>query len=246
MKLSEIFSQLSIGELSQVGIGGAKTGGIAAADYDKLVGHVNLGLTDLFTRFSVRQGRLVLTLQPGKATYILAKDFAVNNAQSTEPVRYIADTAEEPFLDDITKVERVLTDANHEMVLNVGDSPEAIITPSPTVLRLPKIMLGASVPDYLKTGQLEIFYRATHPTIVKDPVDFDPMLVEVDLPRTYLQALLYFVASRVHAPIGMGQEFYSGSIYATKYEQECARLASLGLDSRQSMLNTRLERNGWV
>lgn len=249
MKLSEIFSQLTSGELSQLAIGGAKTGKIAEADYHKVLNNVNLALVDLHSRFTIRKGRLVLALQPGKGSYELDSKFAVSNQRSRETLRYIEDT-DEPFKDDVIKVEQVLTDTGHELALNVGGNAHSITTPSSTIIRLPKVMTGAGlfgdVPDQLKTSKLEVLYRATHPMIVKPVGYFDPTRVEVDLPRVFLQALLLFVASRVHTPVGMGQEHYSGSIYQQKYEQECTRLlmANVEIDDKQE--NTRAERNGWI
>lgn len=247
MKLSEIFSQLTTGELSQLSIGGAQKGAIAEADYHKVLNSVNLGLADLFSRFTIKEGRLLLTLQTGKTNYSLLSNFAVNSRRSVEPVRYIIDTVDEPFQDDINKVERILTDAGHELTLNREGDPESVITPSATVIRVPKLLVvTGDRPDYLKTTQLEIFYRCTHPFLVKRPGYFDPGRVEVGLPRVYLQALLYFIASRMHNPVGMQTEFHSGNNYAMKYEQECARLAGLNLQIDQVQENTRLERNGWV
>lgn len=247
MKLSEIFTQLTVGELSQLGVGGAKSGMIAEADYPKILGHVNLGLADLFTRFTLRQGRLVLALQPGKASYALSSNYAVNNPRSTEAVRYIIDTPEEPFKDDINKIERIVTDSGYELGVNIEGDSESVFTPSATVLRLPKLLVGAGdKPDHLKTSQLEIEYRAAHPIIGKGFGYVDPVRTEVALPYAYLQALLYFIASRAHNPAGMTNEFHTGNSYAMKYQQECARLVEANLDVVQTRENARLERNGWV
>jgi hypothetical protein len=92
MKLSEIFSQLTSGEFSQLAVGGAKKGGIAEADHHKVLDNVNLGLMDLHSRFTIRKGRLVLALQPGKQSYSLTKAFAETNLRSRELVRYIKDS----------------------------------------------------------------------------------------------------------------------------------------------------------
>lgn len=250
MKLSEIFSQLTSGELSQLAVGGAEQGKIQDKDYRKILDHVNQGLMDLHSRFTIREGRLVIALQPGKGSYLLTSDFALTSRKSREATRYILDSPEEPFLDDIIKVERVLTDASYELALNMTGNKESLTTPSETVLRLPKVMAGGGafgdVPDYLKTSQLEVFYRATHPLIVKALGYFDPSRVNVALPRVYLQALLYYVASRLHAPVGMNQEFYSGTIYGQKYEQECSRLLVTGVELSAHRQNTRAERAGWV
>lgn len=247
IKLSEIFGHLTAGELSQLGIGGATTGGIAEADYPKVLSHVNLALADLYSRFTIKQGRLILALQPGKLVYSLTSNFAVTGRRSTEPVRYILDTAEEPFQDDINKVERVLTDCEHSLVLNQEGNRESIITTSTTLLRLPKLMITPDeIPDYMKTKNLEVIYRAAPPLITVSLGLFNPERVMVQLPRVYLQALLLYVASRAHNPAGMMTEFQSGNFYAMKYEQECARLKTANLEIDQGGANYRLERNGWV
>ena len=68
----------------------------------------------------------------------------------------------------------------------------------------------------------------------------------MELPDAYLEALLYFVASRINNPIGMTNEFHAGNSYAAKYEQECARLEMLNLEVDQGYQNTRLRAGGWV
>lgn len=232
MKLIEVFNQLSSGELSQVNIGGAEQGEISEDSYKQLVGHINLGLAALYTRFNLKENRLQLILQPDQTTYLMHSRFAVNGRRTNEPVRYIKDTSVMRFMDDVHKIERVLTDAGYELGLNDGKDPYSCFTTSALVLRVPTVMVSSSAtpPSDLITDELTVVYRAAHTLLDVDAGGFDPFKTEVELPYSHLQALLWYVASRVNNPIGMTNEFHSGNSYAAKYEQECMRLENEGLE----------------
>ena len=247
MKLQEIFDQLSGGEFSQLSIGGGEVGVIDEANYSRVLGHINLALTALFSRFTLKEGRLKLALQEGVTTYKLNSAYAVNAVGSTQPVRYIIDTVDEPFSDDITKVEKVITDGDYELGLNDTSSPISVFTPTALTLRVPEALItGVDWPDELDTENLELVYRASHPKLIVTPGAFNPRLVEVSLPDTHLTALLYYVASRVHNPVGMNNEFHAGNSYYAKYEAACQGLENKGLQVDQGSQNTRAQRNGWV
>jgi hypothetical protein len=248
MKLKEIFDQLTHGELSQLGIGGAANGGIAPENYGKVISHVNLGLTALYKRFNLKEGRVTIELQTGRTTYPVNANYAVSNRRSREQVRYIKDSLDEPFRDDIHKIERVYTSVGYEMGLNDESDPYSVFTPSATILRVPPLVVAGSVdlPDELKTETLEVVYRANHPIIVQGIGLFEPDRVELELPYSHLEPLLFYVASRVHTPTGMTNEANLGNTYFAKYEASCQQLENTNLRVDQSSQNTRLARNGWV
>jgi hypothetical protein len=247
MKLQEVFDQLSGGEFSQLSIGGGEAGVIDEGNYAKVLGHINLGLTALFKRFTLKEGRLILALQEGVTTYKINSTYAVNAGSASPHVKYLIDTVDDPFTDDITKIEQVLTDGDYELGLNDKANPLSVFTPSALVLRVPEALItGVDWPDDLDTENLTLVYRAAHPKLaVVGPV-FNPAAVELQLPDTHLEPLLYYVASRVHNPIGMNNEFHAGNSYYAKYEAACQALESKGLQVDQGSQNTRLERNGWV
>ena len=58
MLLSELFDQLTFGELSQIYVAGRDEIGIQAADYEKIIPHINLGLTELHKRFEIKTNTL--------------------------------------------------------------------------------------------------------------------------------------------------------------------------------------------
>ena len=247
MKLQEVFDQLSGGEFSQLSIGGGDVGVIDEGNYSRVLGHINLALTALFSRFTLKEGRLKLALQEGVTTYKLNSAYAVNAVGSTQPVRYIIDTVDEPFTDDIIKVEKVVTDGDYELGLNDASSPVSVFTPTALALRVPEALItGVDWPDELDTEFLTLVYRASHPKLSVGTGIFRPSAVELELPDTHLTPLLYYVASRVHNPVGMNNEFHAGNSYYAKYEAACQQLENKGLQVDQGEQNTRLERNGWV
>lgn len=239
MKLSEIFSQLAYGELSQLSLVDHDTGLVPASKQAAMVAHTNLALSALYKRFNLKENRLRFKLVANQMNYPLT---------SQGDVLFQNNDNGEEFADDLLKVEQVLTAEGKELGLNNSADPYACVTPSATLLRVPLVVVnqGPDLPDRLKTYGLEVVYRANHPLILYNGAGFSPSRIEVELSASYLEPLLLFIASRVHNPIGMTQEFHAGNSYAAKYEQACARLESDGLEVDQGSQNTRAYRNGWV
>lgn len=235
MKLSTILNDLSQGELVQLAIGNGGLG-ILPDDVGVLLSSINLGLTELHKRFLLREGSLTLMPLPGRASYPLLSKYQVNNPASTEPVRFIAESSE-AFRDDILKIERVYDSAGNELGLNDPENPLALYTPTYNQLRLP-----SGLPE----GNLTVVYRANHPRIEKGAGVFQPDTVEVELPESHREALLYYVAARVVSPSGMQDDFHDGNNYLAHFEASCQRLEQYNLRIEQRPGNSRLERNGWV
>lgn len=248
MKLIEVFNQLTTGELSQLCIGGAAEGEITEANYGKVAGHINLALSALYKRFYLKEGRVQLTMVPGRSIYPIHSKYAVANTKSRELVKYLQDTPTDKFSDDILKIESVLTDAGEELPLNDVLEPFSITTTSPTILRIPTALVAQAqgIPDKYKTNHLTVVYRANHPLIDANVPVFFPEQIELELPESHLEALLLFVASRANTPMGMVNEFNAGNNYASKFEMECARLEQFNMQIDHSTSNHRLIRNGWV
>ncbi len=239
MKLSEVFTQLAYGELSQLALVDSSTGNIAVDKYPVLVAHVNMGLTALYKRFSLKEGRAYFALQEGRLTYIL---------DTEEDINFFESNGDAEFNDDILKIEQVYTANGVELALNDLANPYACMTPTSTSLRLSPLLANQAMdlPDEFKTASLMVVYRANHPLIIVGNNAFTPSKVILELPYAYLEPLLFFVASRVSNPIGMTNEFHAGNSYAAKYEQACVMLEQKNLQVDQGSQYDRLTRNGWV
>lgn len=240
MTLQDIFDQLSSGELLKLSIGGDEEGGIQPENYQKVINHINLGLLSLYTRFHLKEGRVTIRLHPSRLLYPLTKE----EMYHTQKLGF----CDEEFEEDIIKVESVLTDGGMALALNDANDLFSCHTPTDRLLRLPCDLTGknSSVPHEIRTDFLTVVYRAKHKKIEKTPGNFSPASVQVDLPETHLWALLLFVASRAHNPVGMSNEFHAGNSYYNKYEAECQLLEANGLQIDQGYLNTRLKDKGWI
>jgi hypothetical protein len=202
-------------------------------------------LTALYKRFLLKEGRMVLELVPDRTTYPLTNTYSVANLASTFPVKYILDQ-DEPFMNDLLKVERIYTNAQFEMKLNDLSDEYSLMMRAYNLLYVPLPVVNRTneVPCDLKTPTLEIFYRAAHPVI---PIGVDPCVTVLELPDSHNEALLYFVASRLMMPTGVGQlEGYGGNMWFQRYEAECARLEQQAMYVHRDAQNTRLVANGWA
>ena len=223
MKLSEVFQQLAYGELSQLNLGTITDEELPESAHAPLLAHVNLGLTALYKRFNLKQGRITFALNPAGSTYQIGAS-------------------------DLHKIERVLTDAGKDLPLNDGNDKYSCFTSKMDTLRIhPDVNVKLdSIPEQYKTDKITVLYRANHPKIVATGGFLVPESVELELPYSHLEALLYFVASRAHNPIGMVNEFNAGNNWAAKYEMECQRLENLNLEIDEANENFRLYEKGWV
>ena len=244
MKLSTIFQQLVHGELSQLSFG-AGQGKIGPDDYDMITNNVNLGLSALYKRFKIKEGRLILQLEPGKYIYRLHSDHALSSRVGKD--KYILDSKGNPFTDDINKIEKLITVDGEELPLNNPNEFLSTFNINQTTLEFHKNMVDnqEKIPEWWRGDQIKVVYRAGYGAAICCPSHYEPEMVEVDLPDIYLEALLYFVASRIHNPIGLNQEFNQGVNYAAKYEQECIKLELLGLQMEDTAFSNRFDRNYW-
>jgi hypothetical protein len=249
MKLSDIFDALTYGELSSLAIGGADTGKIDPKDYAKLVSHINLGLTDLYTRFHLKEGQVTLALQASQLAYELDVRYAVTCKSSREPVRYLLDSASNPFPGDLLKVTRVLTAGGHALGLNNLADSLGVTTPTLAQLMVPAAIVNQdpNLADCYKTATLDIRYRASHVPVRLPVGTVNPAAIEIKLPTAYLQALLLFVGARLHVPLGANAQGQSPSNdLMTRYELACKLLGDTGIEVDQAGSHSRFEQGGWV
>jgi hypothetical protein len=227
MKLSDIYDQLAYSELRHIVMG---SGAIDAVDqgmtqdsFQKLLPLVQLGLTELHKKFLLREKELYVELQPGQLSYSLSMDVAQANPAAAALVKYLDDTLD-PFEDDLMRVEKIYGTLNSERYVipyNVRDNEKAIRSPRHGFLIMPDDPEKAL---WLKeTTKLRVIYRADHPKIEASAAN-KPLVTEVFLPPTFLQALVYYVASRVLNAQGASAEFHEGNNYTAKYEQEVLTL----------------------
>lgn len=242
MVLQELFDSLTHGELSQVYVGGAESedGQIREEDRARIINCLQLGLTALYKRFHIREGRVRVMMIPNQSIYILDKHFLIDRTDPNAVVTPLPsgaisylDDSEWPFSDNPLKIDEVYDDLGDPLRINDRYSPDSIRTPNVNTISVPQIIRerGYSAKECDRPQQfLDVVYRANHPKIDVIEACAAPMAYDIELPEAYVEALLYFVASRVMNPVGMSGEFHSGNNWASKYEYACQRLENENLD----------------
>lgn len=244
MKLQTILDHLKASEFSQLNFGAGQGVFDDGEALDKVLSSVSLGLTDLYTRFDLKLGRLVLALQPDQTSYPLTSKHSLFGKAAVDP-KYITDTALAPFKDDVLLVKRVCTEAGHELGLNNLGTKYSAVTVGMDKLEIPIEIVNQDsiLPECLKTSTLTVHYRANHPGFSSV---VDPGRAEIELPMSHITALLYYVASRANNPVGLGQEFNAGNTFAAKYEVECARLKADGMEIQERGSEDKFHDRGFV
>lgn len=249
MKLSDIFDQLAYGELSQQNIVANEE--VTPESMNRVIAHINMGLTELHKRFMLKRKTLTLKTLDDVTRYPLVAKHSETGG-STLP--YILD-ANDPFQEDIIEILLVKDSAGQELILNTTKAHAAHMQYQPGDLAYQKHVFTPAYnilrfEDGIPVDTYTVEYKANHPVIPKitDLLTFDASKVEVELPMSHLEALLFYIASRVITPMsgainGAPQE---GLSYAQRFEQACGELMLQGLDVEEHRESTRFSSKGFV
>jgi len=226
---------LAYGELSQMAIGTNNRGGIDESDYPTLISHINLGLTNLHSRLPLKQSQAIIAQQSDRVLYPLTSIYAINS-NSVENNKFILDSATEPFVNDVLKIEEVYTESNVLLPLNDSAKANSVFTPSFNTLQVP-------TPESNKI--LAVLYRANHAQLpAKRGVDISA--IEVSIPAVLIEPLLTFVVGRVAAAGNNQTSIQEAAAYQQKYEVQVQQIIQSGALSVDGPTNLRMRSNGWV
>ena len=212
---------------------------------------INLALSDLHQRFHIREESVLLKANPDIKRYQLIPE----NSVLTKADGYILDTAENPFKGDILEVLRVKLPNQTEHTINqvtnthnfyggvyhngkVSNTSSLISTPTSS-----ELSFSTSPTEAI----YEVIYKADSLPIDIPNATSD---TEVIIHNTYLNAICYFVASKMYNPAGaesIGRSmFHEGNNWSSKYEDECRRIKD-NLSGNKSLTEmSNFERGGWV
>lgn len=238
MKLKQILQDLTYGELA-----GLKFGNLLVEEaenepdphqYERIISYINLGLTEIYKRFFLRSREIYIQEQDEVATYKLHSDYAASNTASAIPIedRYIIDTADDPFLDDILKIEEVYDEEGNKMSLNDITDDDSAYTPAYNMVQIP-------YPDAENTFAVQ--YRAAHPRL-DTSLSTDPDTVEVELPNSLYAALLQYVGYRAY----LRTNAEKSADFWQQFEKTVQHVDRLGLEVQGEPGDWRFDEHGWV
>jgi len=231
MLLSEIFDQLATGELAQHKYG--KSGVIEPADYPALIRHVNMALTELHKRFPLKTKELKIAQFSNISLYHLNIKHAVSNTGSTE-TKYIIDSADNPFLDDLIKIDSVYDDYGEQIPLNDEALDKSVFMAGYDTIQIPFSVDGLNI---------YVIYRAKHADISTISL---PNETEVDIPSTLLEPLLSYIAARCYSTLNSQLGNTTSSFYFSKFNLYCEKITEDNvLNEARSMTNNKLHYKGF-
>jgi len=240
MILSKIFKDLLYGEFKQLDLGNYKAEELAneldPSDWEQVISYLNLGLDDLYKRFQLLMRELYIEQDESIAIYVLHSDYAQENTGSAIPLadRFIADSVDNLFEDDILKIEEVFDEEGNKLFLNDSSEALSVYTPSWRSIQLP-------YPNDFDTVAVQ--YRAMPPHVVYSAV-MDITATEVECPDALKDCLLYFIGARAWSSIN--KESPESSTYWQDYLTaiELAKTEGFGLKAEPGAW--RFDEMGWV
>lgn len=235
--LKDIFDNLTYGELSHLSIGNAPVGFIDPKDYPKIVAAVNNALTALHKRFLLRTEEVRVQELVAINTYYMRRAHAVSNTDDITSTKYILDSSAAPFSGSLFKIEAIVSDSTGAFILNDSSQANPVYTPNFDTF----VITPTNPPETLKVA-----LRSDHPRIVLE-TGFDPLLVELHIPYSLLDAISLNVAARLYSPLTAGDgERSAASVFMYKYEMECKRLEEEGMTLEADVSDTRFENKGFI
>lgn len=236
--LEELFNDLQYGELSQFSVTGDiddPMTGISPADYPAVISHLNKALTAIHTRLPLRDRELTLQLVEELSFYVLSSEYAVSNDESTEPIKYIIDTDDRPFIDDVLGITAVYDESGCKLPLNDDNDCNSLFLNNYRTLQVPN-------PSDEET--LFLTYRSNHPKIEPDA---DPSTTEIDIPDYCIEPVLFYIASRMYARSNDQGAAARSIEMVQKYELFCTEIERRNvLNNYNNNTNVKLERRGFV
>lgn len=203
-----------------------------ADDFDMLMSNLRIALTTLCTRFPLIEKQVVIQRFPHISTYVLNSRYAVSNRDSPELYKYILDTIEDPFKDDVLSIRSGYSEHGAEIMLNDYSRPMSSFFVNGNQIQ---------IPNTVHCGELAVFiYQANHPEIVDED---SPILI----PDYLLEALLAYLSSRMFGTRTDEAAMKQAANYIAKYDAECERVKELNLiPNCNTVTNVKPIRGGWI
>lgn len=235
MKLSKIIGLLSTGELSKVNLGTNEEAGVTVYNHQELVDYINLGLLSIYTKIPLRVREVTVQEQADIKEYFLRSEYAQSNSESTQPVKYILDSENDPFDDTLLSIDTVYDEFGYKMPLNDRLDPCGFVITSFDTIQ-------SNNPA--KARKFIVSYRAKAPELLNSGIDI--LTQNVALPEVLTQVLLYYVAYKVHNSRNTAESQAEAAKFLTLYEKELLQVTDLNIGVDAAVANTKLELRGWV
>lgn len=238
MKVSELFYQLSVGELSNLSMSNEGSGSIREQDQGKLITYVNGALLAIHKRFVLVTKEVLIECYDHITNYHLKKRYALHSG-STEPYKYIIDLPNNMFKEDVIRVIEVYNALKQKLPLNDPGRFGSVYTPSPLVLQVPEPITRNALSVVYQAENIPLNYVGLEPTEV--------LAQEFELPHFLEAALINHISYKVYSHMNGQEHQAKAQEYLTLYEAECTDIEANDLVSQSTSTTTsKLHEKGFV
>lgn len=236
MKLKDFLDDLNVVFLSGINLGRNSSAGLTTNNYPEAIRILNMCLARLRTSFPENKHKEVfIDLQDGINFYTLDPKYAQSNTESTEPVKYIADSAENPFNYSVLNIISVYNEVGQEIPLNEAHKDDSIFLSDFKTLQVLNPVTGNTIDVVYQAGAQKLLTSGEG--YLEQEIDF-PDFAEYLLK---LDVLTHLLQNRKTQNSENEANKYMGM-----YQMEFRRLLDNGYRMPNSTHSNKFRDRGWV
>lgn len=238
MKLKELFQNLALGDLVNTPFVGLNGYELDKTKLPRVINAINQALTYIHTTFFIKQKQVIVRINDFQTNYYLDSDYSITNHLSKHH-KYIVDTDEDKFLDDVLQVLGVFDLQGHALPLNDSFAVGSIHTPEYNCIQVTDAIKRMNI------NSLVVVYKANHRTIpLNEPLDSE---LTISLPSSYDSLLQAYVAYLLYMNMGKADTVNLSSQYFAKVNTLTQQLTQQGIGViNQTGTNVRPQLRGWI
>lgn len=203
----------------------------------KVISILNDTLLDFYTKYSLKQEDTTIKLLLTKNIYELDSKFSQVNNCSCVPKdnRYILDTINNPFKDNLIKIITVYINGK-EVPINVGNNPNSVYIITPNSIQVPNVSLN---------DIMSVVYSTTHDKILYRCKDY--LNQKIYIPKPLEIALRAYIGYSFYNSISGQEQSAKATEYYGKYKNEidnCYR--SDLLNNKLSYIDNNFSKMKWI
>jgi hypothetical protein len=204
MKLSALYVKLAFGELSNLLSDEERAlGDLPDLLKSKVNAQINESLAAIYSRITLLEKEVIIEARDDVQIYYLQKKYAVTDA-TVMPYKYIRDTEDDPFLQDVIQIRTAYDEEGTELGINRTDLEGTLFTPKFDAVQIPLPVTGSTY---------TILYQASHPPIAEDDPD-----QEIELPIYLHTALRAHLAGSILGSMNGAEHVARSAEHMTRYE----------------------------
>lgn len=205
MYLPQLYENLYYGELSNLLMDNVTPGELPAEMRRRVMSYLNQSLTAIYTRVVLLEKEVVIEAQDEVYLYYLQSKYAVNDP-TIMPMKYIRDTPDDPFTQDVIRISEVYNEIGERLSINDPTDELSLYTPKFDALQIPQPVTGA---------MYTVLYQAKHPKITLANVDDN---AEIMVPAYLEIALRHHIAALYYGSMNGPEHLARSMDYMTRYE----------------------------